>query len=226
MPIDPNTIILPPKIAEAAEREWTKRSMTREDWMAELAGRMERAEQSPAPGEPALDFNLEKLTPEGSRSGNFIRLSSYQGTSVGLVFGSNPCPYFRQSIDRLNQIHDELSEQVPILGVYIREAHTTDGRQAGPNIEDGILFAKPTSADERAEIAADCIKRLAPKFPLVMDDMDDSTENVYKALPLRLFTIDHNGVVIYRSGPGPHFFNPEEWYSSLNELAKIKSREK
>ncbi len=183
--------------------------------MAELAGRMDRAEQSPAPGEMAVDFNLELLTTDGSRSGEYICLSSFSGKTLGLVFGSYTCPYFRKAMTRLNEIYDMLNGPIEFLGVYIREAHTIDGRQAGPNVDDRILYNKPTTSDERANIARNCITHLGPNFRLVIDDLDDSTEGIYKALPLRLYIIDKNGLVNFRSGPGPHFFDPEEWYVAL-----------
>ena len=49
--------------------------------------------------------------------------------------------------------------------VYVEEAHPTDGSQSPKNEAEGILFARPTNADERAEIAAVCMLRTNFSFP-------------------------------------------------------------
>ena len=48
----------------------------------------EREKNVPQVGEPAPEFELERLTPDGKRSGQRVRLSSLRGKPVLLYFGS------------------------------------------------------------------------------------------------------------------------------------------
>lgn len=50
-----------------------------------------------------------------------------------------------------------------------------------------------------------------------VDDLRDTTAAAYAAFPDRLFLIDNDGRVLYRSGPGPWGFRPEELAKALAE---------
>ncbi len=45
--------------------------------------------------------------------------------------------------------------------------------------------------------------------------MDNSTDLAYSALPDRLYLIDKNGKIVYRSGPGPMGFKPDELEAAI-----------
>ena len=90
--------------------------------------------------------------------------------------------------------------------IYIREAHPTDGWQVEANERDSIFFAQPTSRGERAEVARVCSLELKLSIPTLVDDMDNSTDLKYYALPDRLYLIGRDGRVAYRGGPGPFGF--------------------
>jgi hypothetical protein len=47
-----------------------------------------RDQRTPAAGTPAPDFEIERLSGKGQRTGRSFRLSSRRGTPVGLIFGS------------------------------------------------------------------------------------------------------------------------------------------
>lgn len=119
---------------------------------------------------------------------------------------------------RLNEIYEEFKDRMEIVCVYIKEAHPTDGRVAKPNVDEGINVASPKSDDERADVASACILRLNFKFPMVIDNMGDEIERKYMALPDRLYLVDGAGVINWKSGPGPHYFNIEEWYQAIRKL--------
>ena len=42
----------------------------------------------PKIGDPAPDFTVERLSPDGTRTGEMFTLSALKGTPVGLIFGS------------------------------------------------------------------------------------------------------------------------------------------
>lgn len=71
---------------------WEKIGMAREqyleDYVAMVRERAERNSAAPNVGEPAPDFEIDRLTPAGKRSGEKFRLSSTRGKPVALVFGS------------------------------------------------------------------------------------------------------------------------------------------
>ncbi len=94
--------------------------------------------------------------------------------------------------------------------VYIREAHPTDAWQVEANEQDGVLYAQPTTAEERTEVANACSLRLDLTIPTLIDDMADSTDRKYYALPDRLFLVGCDGRIAFRGAPGPFGFVAEE----------------
>jgi len=93
--------------------------------------------------------------------------------------------------------------------VYITEAHPSDVWQMESNIKDNIVFASPKSEDERAFVAGACVRKLGIEIPAVLDEFGNSTELAYTAWPDRLYLIDANGRVAYKSKPGPFGFHPD-----------------
>lgn len=76
-------------VVNAAE-EWLKtRGMTRDQLRSFIEKRVIRdIELSPKLGDDAPDIELELLNNNGARSGETVKLSSYFGKPVGLIFGS------------------------------------------------------------------------------------------------------------------------------------------
>ncbi|NKB20287.1 MAG: hypothetical protein GKS01_07040 [Alphaproteobacteria bacterium] len=73
-----------------ADEKWLEtRGMTRDQLRAFIEKRVIRdRELSPNIGDDAPDLALERLNANGSRSGETVKLSSYFGKPVGLIFGS------------------------------------------------------------------------------------------------------------------------------------------
>ena len=94
--------------------------------------------------------------------------------------------------------------------VYIQEAHASDGWQMDSNVKDKVVYAYPTSYDERGELAGTCVVRLGIEIPALVDNFDNSTERAYTAWPDRIYVIDRDGRVRYKTGPGPFGFNPRQ----------------
>lgn len=74
------------------------------------------------------------------------------------------------------------------------------------NERDVVLFTQPQSFDERVSIAQSCSLRLDLSIPTLIDDMENSTDQMYYALPDRLYLVGRNGRVAYRGAPGPWGF--------------------
>lgn len=90
--------------------------------------------------------------------------------------------------------------------VYIREAHPTDGWQVEDNERDQVYYRQPTDTAERRAVAAACALRLDMSIPTLIDDMGNSTDRKYYALPDRLYLVGCDGRIAYRGAPGPFGF--------------------
>jgi hypothetical protein len=108
--------------------------------------------------------------------------------------------------------------RVAFYAVYIREAHTSDVWQDPDNVDDKIIFAKPKSYDERVEMGQLCVVKLGIKFPAVIDTFDNGTERAYTGWPDRLYVIDRDGKVAYKTKPGPFGFKPKGVADTLHTL--------
>jgi hypothetical protein len=102
--------------------------------------------------------------------------------------------------------------------VYIEEAHPIDAWQDEDNIKAHIFLASTKDINERCARAGTCLARLGIKFPAVVDDPQNSTERAYTAWPDRLYVIDRDGRVAYKSEAGPFGFNPQEVARTLQQL--------
>ena len=90
------------------------------------------------------------------------------------------------------------------LGVYVREAHPSDGW----SIEGWSKIEDAKSFDERRDAAALCSRSTESGFPILVDTMDDRTAVEYAAWPERLFVIDKGGRVAYAGKQGPWGYYP------------------
>ncbi len=76
------------RIATISDEELEFRGRTREGMRQSWLARIERDKDSPRIGDQAPEFELERLSPAGIRTGDRLRLSALRGRPVGLIFGS------------------------------------------------------------------------------------------------------------------------------------------
>jgi type I thyroxine 5'-deiodinase len=88
------------------------------------------------------------------------------------------------------------------------------------NIKDNVVFASPRNEDERGEVANSCVRKLGIKFPAVLDNFDNSTEQAYTGWPDRLYLIDQQGRVSFKTKPGPFGFHPDDLRAAIVKLVK------
>jgi hypothetical protein len=74
---------------------------------------------------------------------------------------------------------------------------------------------QPRVAEERTGLAGKCCATLEIKMPLVVDELDDRVGRVFSGMPDRLYVIDRQGRVAYKSGRGPFGFKPGEMEQAL-----------
>jgi len=99
--------------------------------------------------------------------------------------------------------------------VYITEAHPSDVWQMQSNVKDNVVFASPKTEDDRAFVAGACVRKLGIEFPAVLDEFGNSTEQAYTGWPDRIYLIDAQGRIVYKSRPGPFGFKPDQLGAAL-----------
>ena len=86
------------------------------------------------------------------------------------------------------------------------------------NLDDDVVFTQPKTVEERAEIAEACMLRLELAMPTLLDDMDNTTDTAYAAMPERLYVVDTDGVVTHRAEPGPFGFDVDAWQAAIDAV--------
>jgi thiol-disulfide isomerase/thioredoxin len=167
--------------------------------------------EGPKVDDPAPDFSLK--TRDGRET---IRLSDHFGKKpIVVVFGNFTCGPFRSMYPRVDDLAQRYKSAALFLGVYVREAHPTDGWRMGSNDDVGVSIAQPHDYAERASVANRCSLQLKMGIPLLVDEMDDRVGHAYSGMPARLYIIDRQGKIAYKSGRGPFGFKADEMEQSL-----------
>jgi alkylhydroperoxidase family enzyme/thiol-disulfide isomerase/thioredoxin len=165
----------------------------------------------PALGESAPDFALK--TVDGKEE---LTLSKLIGPRpVVLVFGNFTCGPFRAQAGNVEKLYRMYKDRATFLMIYVREAHPTDGWSMESNDRVGVSLAQPRSYEERVSVAETCGKRLGLGFPMLVDKIDDAVGARYSGMPSRLYLIDRQNKIAYKSGRGPFGFKPAELEHSL-----------
>jgi len=86
------------------------------------------------------------------------------------------------------------------------------------NVREQIVFADPKTFEERTAVAESCIRKLGINIPAVVDDLGDGVEAAYTGWPDRLYVIDRDGKVAFKSAPGPYGFAPARMEDTLHKL--------
>src|ERR1700728_4275911 len=79
----------------------------------------------------------------------------------------------------------------------------------------GVSVAQPKSNVQRVEVATQCHDLLEMSMPVLVDGIDDRVGHAYSGMPDRLYIIDREGKVAFKSGRGPFWFNPAEMEQAL-----------
>jgi thiol-disulfide isomerase/thioredoxin len=175
--------------------------------------------EGPRLNDPAPDFSLK------TRDGETIRLSDHFGKKpIVLVFGNFTCGPFRAMYPRVEDLAQRYKNDALFLGVYVREAHPTDGWRMGSNDAVGVTLAQPRTYVERAAVAGRCSLNLKMSIPLLVDELDDRVGHAYSGMPARLYVIDPAGRVAYKGGRGPFGFRPDEMEQALAMLLLDQAR--
>ncbi len=93
------------------------------------------------------------------------------------------------------------------------------------NVKEKVVFASPKNEQERAFVAGACVRQLGIKFPAVLDEFGNSTEQAYTGWPDRIYLIDRQGTIAYKSKPGPFGFKPDQLAAALSHMSMTPARQ-
>jgi hypothetical protein len=176
-----------------------------------LSGEVGSIHEGPRLRDPAPDFSLR--TVDGQSSYQLSKLIGPQ--PVVLCFGNFTCGPFRAFYPEVDAAFERYGGQARFLMVYVREAHPTDGWKMESNTKVGVAAAQPKSLAERVAVCDQFCQRLRPTLPVVVDDVSDEVGHAYSGMPARLYVIDRQGKVAYKSGRGPFGFKVGELEQAL-----------
>jgi len=102
--------------------------------------------------------------------------------------------------------------------VYILEAHASDAWSIVNNTRIKLSIPTPRSLAERGLVASSCVRTLGIDMPAVLDNIDNSTEAAYTGWPDRLYLIDRDGRIAFKSQTGPWGFRPADLEAKLKQI--------
>jgi hypothetical protein len=126
-------------------------------------------------------------------------------------------------VPALNALYKDYRDHAAFYIVYIQEAHPIDAWQVTDNLEDDVLVASTNSEDERVTAAGMCVRNLGIELPALVDGQDNVVERAYTGWPDRLYVVDRNGRIAYKSAPGPFGFKPAEVQQTLERLLPART---
>jgi type I thyroxine 5'-deiodinase len=121
-------------------------------------------------------------------------------------------------VPALNKLYRDYRDRVAFYVVYIQEAHPIDAWQLDDNVQDNVLYANPKTTEERTDVAGVCVVKLGIEMPALIDGADNKVEQDYTGWPDRLYVIDRDGRVAYKSAAGPFGFKPAGVEQTLKRL--------
>ena len=170
-------------------------------------------------GKPAPAFAAHRLEADGTLSSDLMALSDLRGRPASLIFGCYTCPVFRRQSERMHTLISDHGDRVQFVFVYVLESHPTDGWSTNSNKADGVLYAQPVTLEDRAGVARDWRRAYGFEAPVLLDWPDNRINADYAGEPERLYVLDAEGVVTFKSEPGPyHDSHLEDWAAALEAV--------
>lgn len=164
----------------------------------------------PRVDEPAPEFSLQSL------SGDAVALSREIGDKpIVLVFGNFSCGPFRTQSGNLQKLYERNRAHAKFFTVYVREAHPSDGWWMLQNRRVGVDLTQPKTDAERRIVANRCRDHLKLEIPFLVDSVNDAVGVAYSGMPNRIYLIDGEGRVAFKSGRGPFGFRVAEFEQAL-----------
>ncbi len=120
----------------------------------------------------------------------------------------------------LNELYRKYKDRAAFYMVYIQEAHPVDAWQMDVNVKEGALLATTKTLEDRTHAAGTCVIKLGLDLPAVVDTPDDRVERAYTGWPDRLYVVDKEGRIAFKSAAGPFGFEPKDVERELVKLLR------
>ena len=104
----------------------------------------------------------------------------------------------------LNELRRDFIQAADFLTIYVMEAHAADEWRMG---KVDACYRQPKTMEQRRKIADIFLDEYPLEWPLVLDTMENIFESEYAAWPERLYVISSEGILTFKSSPGPHGFD-------------------
>lgn len=128
------------------------------------------------------------------------------------------------SVSDLNNWHDEFSDKINFVVVYIAEAHANDVWPLGNHVSlNGAPLSSHKNFEERVKASDLLTGKYGCKIPLLFDGMDDTFDAEFAVWPERYFVVK-DGVMKYIWLPSIEFgFDRIEMKNILESIYKDPS---
>ena len=82
-------------------------------------------------------------------------------------------------------------------------------------VQEGVLFADPTTDEDRERVANSCVRNLHIAIPALIDSINNHVEQDYTGWPDRLYLIDKAGDIRFKTQAGPFGFDAKKLAAAL-----------
>ena len=120
----------------------------------------------------------------------------------------------------VQKIREDFQDQVELVLVYIKEAHSGDEWQMDSNVESKVVFDQPKTFEARTDLARTFVDRMGVETETLVDDIRNTAMACYAAWPERIYVIDRDGRIVYKGGVGPFYFAPDELREFLENMGR------
>ena len=118
---------------------------------------------------------------------------------------------------RFESIAADYGDEANFVYIYIREAHPDDEWRRRYNREEGVIYDQPRTFDVRLDLARTFVREMQVETPTLVDDIRNTVNACYAAWPARIYVIETDGRIAYKSGIGPFHFRPDELRAYFEE---------
>lgn len=148
------------------------------------------------------------------------------GKPIVIVGLNYTCPYVRNQVPIYNDILDNYSDLVDIIGIYHLEAHPDDNfspnsgtfGNVSVNVNQGIVVNQHSTYLERKEAAQDLINATGLNIPVYIDGPCNEWWTNFGPGPATGYIIKPNGTVFVKHGWFDKYANGHDIYCDIDEL--------
>lgn len=74
------------------------------------------------------------------------------------------------------------------------------------NLRESVVYADPKTHEDRQDVATACVRKLNIEIPALLDNPENTTERAWTGWPDRLYVVNRDGRIAFKTTPGPFGF--------------------